>query len=117
MSAHPFPTLNTREEQGMQYNTEGLEIWESTYKPIKNSFGERGWNGLMFETHGKDLEFILKQNPQNVWTWWDTENGSSIAAGYHLVNRIGYFVTEKQWTEPMESYDVEISEEDELVDL
>ena len=103
----------------MQYNTEGLEIWMKTYKPMANPISHTsGWNGHMFETHGPELEFVLKQHPQNVWTWWDTEGGSSIVAGYHIVNRIGYFVTEKQWTEPMESYDVEINEEeDELVDL
>ena len=77
----------------MQYNTEGLEIWMKTYKPMANPISHTsGWNGHMFETHGPELEFVL--------------------------NRIGYFVTEKQWTEPMESYDVEINEEeDELVDL
>lgn len=102
----------------MQYNIEGLENWEKEFRPINNPFGERGWDGKMFETYNPDLEFVLKQNPKNVWTWWDTEHGSEITAGYHLVNRVGYFVTEKPWDEPMHSVDVEINEEsDELADL
>jgi len=103
----------------MQYNEEGLEHWANIYKPIKNSISSTsGWDGTMFETHGEELEFVLKQHPQNVWTWWDVDGGSQLVAGYHIVNRIGYFITENQWQEPMESYDVEIlEEEDTLIDL
>jgi hypothetical protein len=99
----------------MQYNETGLEHWINTYRPIKNPISDTsGWDGTMFETHGEELDFVLKQHPQNVWTWWDVDHGSQIAAGYHIVNRIGYFITEKQWTEAMECYDVEMSEEDDI---
>ena len=99
----------------MEYNETGLEHWINTYSPIKNPISDTsGWEGTMFETHGEELEFVLKQHPQNVWTWWDVDSGSQIAAGYHIVNRIGYFITEKQWTEPMKCYDVEMAEEDDI---
>jgi hypothetical protein len=95
----------------MEYNIEGLEIWEEKFRPIKNHINpDSGWNGQMFETYGEELEFVLKQDPQNIWTWWDVDGGSELVAGYHLVNRIGYFITEEQWTEPMDSYPVEIAE-------
>jgi hypothetical protein len=95
----------------MEYNIEGLEIWEEKFRPIKNAINpDSGWNGTMFETYGEELNFVLKQDPHNIWTWWDVDGGSELVAGYHLVNRIGYFITEEQWTGPMDSYPVEIAE-------
>lgn len=98
----------------MQYNEVALNDWEEKYTPINNPINNSsGWNGQMFDTYGAELAHVLKQSPEHIWTWWDTDEGSEIVAGYHLVNRIGYFITENSWSEPMESYDVEIREEDE----
>jgi hypothetical protein len=97
----------------MQYNELALDDWEAKYRPINNPINHTsGWNGKMFDTYGKELAYVLNQKPENIWTWWDTDSGSEIVAGYHLVNRIGYFITENSWSEPLESYDVEIREED-----
>jgi hypothetical protein len=97
----------------MQYNEVALDDWEAKYRPINNPINDTsGWNGKMFDTYGKELAYVLNQKPENIWTWWDTDSGSEIVAGYHLVNRIGYFITENSWSEPLESYDVEIREED-----
>lgn len=61
------------------------------------------WNGCMYETYGEEVEHILNVDNKNVWTIIgcdDDENGNSIvviSAGYHLVNREGYLITEKPW--------------------
>ena len=97
----------------MQYNEVALGDWETKYKPINNPINDSsGWNGQMFDIYGEELAYVLNQSPDKIWTWWDTDYGSEIVAGYHLVNRIGYFVTENSWVDPFESYAVEIREED-----
>lgn len=62
------------------------------------------FGGYMYETYGEELEHILKLIKEgkfkNIWTIVDDENGDLvIVAGYHLVNRFGYIVTEKEWDE------------------
>jgi hypothetical protein len=81
-----------------------LEAWEAKYKPIKNQFaqpqGEFGDEFVedKFETYGDDLEFVRSvcdADPRRVWTLVDGDDGNLyIVDGYHLVNRINYFVTE-----------------------
>lgn len=61
------------------------------------------YNGSLYETYGKELEHILRvaNNPKTrnkVWTLVDIDdNHYAIIAGYHLVDRFGYFITEKEW--------------------
>jgi hypothetical protein len=78
-----------------------VEQWEATYRPITNTTREE-WDGLLFETYGDDLALVLsvaRKEPRRVWTWVDAEGGSYIINGYHLVNRIGYFITEVEWSQ------------------
>ena len=67
-----------------------------TYKPIKNHLDSNAsWGGCMFETYGEELEFVMAQDPNHIWTIVDGEDDDvEITNGYHLVNRIGYFVSE-----------------------
>jgi hypothetical protein len=77
-----------------------LEIWERKYRPIANHINpDAAWstdddNGMMFETYGEELEFVASQPDQNVWTWVDGDTGTWLVNGFHLVNRIGYLITE-----------------------
>ena len=76
------------------------EEWESTYCPIPNHL-DKGSNQLMFETYGIELGFVLGvayTEPDRVWTLVDGDDGTYIVNGYHLVNRIGYFITEAPFT-------------------
>lgn len=112
-----------------------FEDWVEQHKPITNPDGQGGPNidgrMIMFETYGKDLEFVktmLCSKPQNVWTLLDDGEGFDlIVAGYHYVNRLGYFITEvpckseRQWVENWSEEDKEESlamreEDDELED-
>lgn len=69
-----------------------LNDWEEKYRPIKNHItGEDD----KFETYGEELEFVRAQDPRCIWTLVDGDDGNLyIVDGYHLVNRINYFVTE-----------------------
>jgi len=73
--------------------------WFNTYKPIPNHLDENasfndGDQGYMFETYGDELEFVKAQEPNRIWTYSDGDDGGTyISDGYHVVNRIGYFVT------------------------
>lgn len=75
------------------------EEWFDTFKPILNHLDENasfndGENGYMFETYGDEVEFVKAQEPNRIWTYCDGDDGGTyISDGYHVVNRIGYFVT------------------------
>ena len=78
-----------------------FEDWVKQYKPIYNhidknaSFQDESDNGLMFETYGDEVEFVKSQDPAKIWMYGDGDDGGSyIWNGWHIVNRIGYFVTE-----------------------
>jgi hypothetical protein len=78
-----------------------VEQWEATYLPVANTPDDSAsWGGLLFETYGDDYATVLtvaEKEPRRVWTWLDGEMGSYIVNGFRLVNRIGYFITEKEW--------------------
>jgi hypothetical protein len=81
-----------------QQQEQAIDNWIETYKPRENIIsGDMGWNRLIFETYGDDLEYVMSQPSDKVWTWVDTDDGTAIINGYHLVNRIGYFVTLLPW--------------------
>lgn len=74
--------------------------WYDTYKPIKNTIGQPDdiWLNIIFETFGAEQEFVMDNIANNtVWTMVDGDDGVWIINGFHFVNRIGYFVTEKPY--------------------
>ena len=77
--------------------------WEDSFKPIHNpSSDDPDFWGCMFETFGKDLEEVKQYQNNQIWTLVDNNPNSSyldVVSGFHLVNRMGYFVTEVPWTE------------------
>lgn len=58
---------------------------------------DASWGGTLFETYGDEVEFVKSMISQNrVMTVYDSDNGRvAVTPGFHLVNRIGYLVTEK----------------------
>lgn len=52
------------------------------------------FDGTMFETFGTEYEHV-KNNPEYAWTIVDNEGEYYLLPGIRIVNRIGYFVTEK----------------------
>ena len=92
---------------------DSVEIWEDWYKPINNTIADSNGESIIFETFGDEYEFVKNAPFNKVWTWVDGEGGTYILAGWHFVNRIGYFVTEVEWTDahieiPYEKFEVEV---------
>ena len=74
------------------------EEWFDKYQPIKNHLDDNSsYDGYMFETFGKEIEFITHPSihPSLIWTLIEGDYGDRwIIPGYHLVNRLGYFYSE-----------------------
>jgi hypothetical protein len=70
--------------------------WFETYKPIKNHLDENAsFDGHMFETYDEEVAFVKEQDPAYIWMYGDGDDGGSyLWNGWHIVNRIGYFITE-----------------------
>jgi hypothetical protein len=69
--------------------------WFNHYKPIKNEITKYQSDFLTaFETYGEELEFVRNHDEKFIWTEVDGDEGVYIISGYHLVNRIQYYVCE-----------------------
>ena len=99
-----------------------LEDWEAKYQPIRNHIVRHACD--KFETYGEELEFVRSVNatePNRVWTLVEGDSGDLwIVNGYHFVNRLNYFITEKPYDGdyievPYYIFDEEEEMEDEYV--
>lgn len=92
-----------------------FEIFEKTYKPIKNPFVQNSsYDGCMFETYGVELAHIREQDNKNIWTIINCENEESwIIPGYHIVDRFGYLLCEIPW----KSEDIQVNDNEMISDL
>ena len=92
--------------------------WFEQFKPIPNHLDENasfndGEHGYMFETYGDEVEFVKAQEPNRIWTYSDGDDGGTyISDGYHVVNRIGYFVTTVPYDDK-QYYQITVMEGDE----
>jgi len=81
------------EPQGMSF-----DAWEEQYKPVKNPYDPKAAHGgCMFEVHGEDYAYVVlaySKGPGKIWTLIDTDGNQTIESGFHIVNRMGYFITE-----------------------
>lgn len=70
------------------------DVFERRYTSIPNPHD----NGNCSWEHG---QIPAGTDYHYVWTWVDgTESDSTyLIPGYHIVNRIGYILTEKPWTD------------------
>jgi hypothetical protein len=74
--------------------------WFDKYQPILNEI--TGDEQYQFETYGDELQYVLQQDDKHIWTEMDGDEGVSIVSGYHLVNRIQYYITVKPWDDLIE---------------
>ena len=77
-----------------------FDAWDAKYQPIKNQYTQKQEGEFVedkFETYGDDLEFVrsvYETDPKKVWTLVEGDDGNLyISSGYHLVNRLNYFIT------------------------
>jgi len=97
-----------------------FEVLDAKYQPEKNQFSEKQQGEFVedkFETYGEELNYVLSianTEPARVWTLVDGDDGNLyIASGYHLVNRVNYFITKKPCELEFEEYPYYIFEEEE----
>jgi hypothetical protein len=101
----------------LSYTELSFDDWEAKFKPMNNymdsnaSFQDDNGLGIMFETYDIELEYVKSRDPLTVWTYMDSEyTGTVIVSGYHVANRIGYFVTSVP-RKPDESFIITVSED------
>jgi hypothetical protein len=75
---------------------QGWDKWAEKFKPTLNHFiNEDGEH--MYETYGAEVEYVIKTDSKYIWTWIQGDMSDLIVAGYHYVNRLGYYITEVPW--------------------
>jgi len=66
------------------------------------------FEGCMYETYGEEFERVkevLAKSPKKIWTLIDNNNGwFGIVAGFYIVNRVGYLISENEWSDENEEY-------------
>lgn len=75
---------------------QGWKAWEDKFKPIKNHFRQDP-DEQMFETYGEEVEFVTKYDPKYIWTYIQGDMSDLLVAGYHYVNRLGYYISSVPW--------------------
>jgi hypothetical protein len=80
---------------------QGFDEWAKKFRPIKNHFSKSP-NETMFETFGEEVDFVVKADNKYVWTWLQGDMSDLVCAGYHYVNRLGYYITEVPWEDDMD---------------
>lgn len=93
---------------------DAFDAWDNKYQPIANHFDPK--EGYKFETYGEELDYVLKiayTEPKRIWTLVEGDDGNLyITSGYHLVNRLNYFITHNPCELEYEEYPYFIYEED-----
>lgn len=83
-----------------------LEQFEDKYLPKQNHMRkDASESGCMYETYGKEVEWIKHQNPKHVWTVLEVDGKWYYSAGFHYVNRFGYIWTQNPWDTGLEEVD------------
>jgi len=91
-----------------KYNTEYNQVLLKKLKEVLSPDDMCSFGGCMYETFGDELAYV-KQVPNNrIWTIVDGDGDDLlIIAGFHLVNRLGYLVTDEAWEDEYEQYVVD----------
>lgn len=78
-----------------------VDQWEDVYSPRDTGDDSGSWDGKLFETYGTDALIVAdmaKYDHRRVWTLVENDGKMSILSGFHLVNRIGHFITDTPHT-------------------
>lgn len=92
------------------------EQFNEQFTPVQNHIDDNAsFDGCMFETYSPQIDFVAEMNKENrVITIIESDSeyetnhdGESVAnlyyiSGYHLVNRLGFLILDKPYTEDFE---------------
>jgi hypothetical protein len=84
--------------------------WDENFTFVKNHFESRNgaYDDCQFETYDEELDYIRNYPDKNkIWTVLDCDGEQYIAAGYHLVNQMGYLITNEPWITGTEQVHIE----------
>lgn len=71
------------------------------FEPITNP-SSQNW---MWETYGEELEKVKLEQESFIWTIIDGPGSKLyLIKGYHFINRFGYVICKKPWTEKDRDY-------------
>ena len=79
-----------------------FDEWEENFTALKNPHaqeGEQGLGEIMFDTDGDQYQTVRGFDSSKIWTIRSTEYGLMLTAGYGLVDRFGYILSEESFTE------------------
>lgn len=76
------------------------DAWFDKFQPKPNPLRTQDHGAdYAFETYGDELDFVVNTDNNYVWTEVDGDSGTYIVAGFALVNRFQYYVTNKPYTD------------------
>jgi len=97
----------------MEHKIISEDEFYTKFNLVKNHIDNNAsFDGCMFETFSEEREFVIEINkvaPRRVWTIVESDGRMYYESGYHIVNRIGYFITEEDYEEGIE-YTVELED-------
>jgi hypothetical protein len=79
-----------------------FDEWEEKYTALKNPHayeGEQGLGEIMFDTDGDQYQTVRGYDAGKIWTVRSTEYGLMLTAGFGVVDRLGYILSEESITE------------------
>jgi len=78
-----------------------FDEWLEQFDLVYNHVDDRnGFNGHLFETFGKEFDYVASVAGKNlVWTLIEEDGEQFIVNGLRTVNRLGFFVTENNYAE------------------
>ncbi len=73
--------------------------FDTEFQPQPNMLNPNAsWDGCLYETYGEDLSHVSGTDPHHVWTWVEGDKGEYLVSGLHYVNRLGYLITARPWS-------------------
>jgi len=73
------------------------------FKPVRNHLDPNAaFEGCLFETYGEEKSHVHNTDQKKVWTVIEGDEFMFILSGMHLVNRLGFLITEKPYDEETE---------------
>ena len=79
-----------------------FDEWEEKFTALKNPHaqeGEQGLGEIMFDTDGDQYQTVRGYDAGKIWTVRSTEYGLLLTAGFGVVDRFGYILSEEPATE------------------
>ena len=80
--------------------------FDEKFTPVENHLDDNAsFSGCMFETYGEEVDYVFKlsKTTKKVWTIIEGDDDTLFyVTGFHLVNRLGFLVTEESYEEESE---------------